>query len=101
MALSAGFGRSLINPPLDIPSGMWMAQKHVRGLGLDMDFFVTALVVSDGDTEVSLIYFYLFFLRDRRAAAIRRAVRDVTDIPEDHVLPFCSHTHAGPVTMDS
>ena len=34
MALKAGVGRTTINPPLDIPSGMWMAQKHVRGEGL-------------------------------------------------------------------
>src|SRR5262249_54138271 len=28
------------------------------------------------------------------------AVRDATGIPSDHILPFCSHTHAGPVTLE-
>lgn len=37
MALQVGFGRTLINPPSHIPAGTWMAQKHVRASGLDME----------------------------------------------------------------
>ena len=55
MALQAGFGRTLINPPSHIPAGTWMAQKHVRASGLDMDLRATALVLSDGPLSVAII----------------------------------------------
>lgn len=99
MALKAGIARTSINPPLDIPSGMWMAQKHVRGEGLDMDLFATALVLTDGGLRVAMIDFDLCFLPDEQAAAIRDAVQAVTGIPVRNVLPFCSHSHAGPVNL--
>lgn len=100
MALEAGIARTLINPPLDIPSGMWVAQKHVRGEGLDMDLTATALVLADGDLRIALLDFDLCFLSDAQAAAIRSAVSAATGIPVSNVLPFCSHTHAGPVTLE-
>ena len=100
MALQAGIARTLINPPLDIPSGMWMAQKHVRGEGLDMDLTATALVLADGDLRAAILDFDLCFLSDEQAAAIRTAVEAATGISAKHVFPFCSHTHAGPVTME-
>jgi neutral ceramidase len=100
MALEAGIARTLINPPLDIPSGMWVAQKHVRGEGLDMDLSATALVLADGDLKVAILDFDLCFLSDAQAAAIQSAVSAATGIPAANVFPFCSHTHAGPVTME-
>ncbi|MEO7652075.1 MAG: hypothetical protein ABIZ80_16550, partial [Bryobacteraceae bacterium] len=92
--------RTSINPPLDIPSGMWMAQRHVRGEGLDMDLFCTALVLADGDLRVVILDFDLCFLSHAQAAAIRAAVESATGIPAANILPFCSHTHAGPVTLE-
>src|SRR5207245_1700864 len=89
-----------INPPQDIPSGMWMAQRHVRGEGLDMDLFATALVLADGDLRVAILDFDLCFLSNAQAAAIRTAVETATGIPAASVLPFCSHTHAGPVILE-
>ena len=100
MALAAGISRATINPPLDIPSGMWMAQRHVRGEGLDMDITATALVLADNDLRVAILDFDLCFLSDAQSAAIREAVGTAIGIPTNNVLPFCSHTHAGPVTLE-
>lgn len=100
MALHAGIARSLINPPLDIPSGLWMAQKHVRAEGLDTDLTVTALALRDGPLRAVLLDFDICFFSDAQAAAIRQAVASATGVPASHVFPFCSHTHAGPVTME-
>jgi hypothetical protein len=97
--VKAGVARSTINPPLDIPSGTWMAQKHVRGEGLDMDLWATVLVLADGDLRLAIIDFDLCFLPDELAAAIRGAVSKATGIEPRNVLPFCSHTHAGPVNF--
>jgi len=99
MALEAAIARTTINPPLDIPAGMWVAQKHIRGEGLDMDLWATVLVLADGDLQLALLDFDLCFLPDEQCASIRQAVSVATGIPPNHVLPFCSHTHAGPVHM--
>ena len=90
MSLQAGFGRTLINPPSHIPAGTWMAQKHVRASGLDMDLRATALVLSDGPLSVAIIDLDLCFLSDTQAAALRQAVHESTGIAPDRVLPFCS-----------
>src|SRR5262245_13416917 len=99
MSLKAAVARSTINPPLDIPSGMWMAQKHVRSEGLDMDLYATVIVLEDGDLRVAVIDLDLCFLPDDQAESMQKVVAEATGIPEKHVLPFCSHTHAGPVNM--
>ena len=98
--LQAGIARTLINPPLDIPSGMWMAQRHVRAEGQDMDLVLTALVLEDRGLRVALLDFDLCFLSNAQAASVRQAVEAASGIPAGHVLPFCSHTHAGPVTLE-
>lgn len=100
MSLAAGIARATINPPLDIPSGMWMAQRHVRGEGLDMDITVTAMVLADGDLRIAILDFDLCFLSDAQSAAIRNVVGAAIGVPAGNVLPFCSHTHAGPVTLE-
>src|SRR5689334_20829790 len=86
MALAAGIARTTINPPLDIPSGMWVAQRHVRGEGVDMDLWATALVLADGDLQLALLDFDLCFLPDGQCAAIREAVAVATGIPAGCVL---------------
>ncbi|MFN0171586.1 MAG: neutral/alkaline non-lysosomal ceramidase N-terminal domain-containing protein, partial [Bryobacteraceae bacterium] len=100
MALLAGIARTTINPPLDIPSGMWMAQKHVRGEGLDIDLYATALVLEDGGERVVLLDLDLCFLPDSLCSAIREAASQGAGVPPERILPFCSHSHAGPVVME-
>ncbi|MCI0625789.1 MAG: hypothetical protein L0387_29800 [Acidobacteria bacterium] len=99
MALEAGIGRACINPPQDIPSGVWVAQKHVRGAGLDMDLYATVLVLRDGQLRVALLDLDLCILLENQAVAIRNLISEATGIPQEYILPFCSHTHAGPVTF--
>ncbi|MGQ0551332.1 MAG: hypothetical protein ACT4PY_16855 [Armatimonadota bacterium] len=101
MALEVGVGRACINPPLDIPNGMWVAQRHVRAEGLDMDLFATVLYLKDGDHRAALIDLDLCFLQNAQAAAIRKMVGEAARIPQENVLPFCTHSHAGPLTIDS
>lgn len=100
MALEVGVGRACINPPLDIPNGMWVAQRHVRAEGLDMDLFATVLYLADGDLRVALIDLDLCFLQDSQAEAIRKMVGAAARVPQQNVLPFCTHSHAGPLTID-
>lgn len=76
-----------------------MAQKHVRGEALDMDLYATVLVLADGDLRVAIVDLDLCFLPDDQSAAIREAASTASGIPRENVLPFCSHTHAGPVNL--
>jgi len=100
MALEIGVGRACINPPLDIPNGMWVAQRHVRAEGLDMDLLATVLILADGELRVALLDLDLCFLQDGLATAIRKAVGEAAGVPEENVLPFCTHSHAGPLILD-
>jgi neutral ceramidase len=99
MTIQAGVARTSITPPLDTPNGMFVAQKHVRPEGLDMDLYATALVLEDGDLRIVLLDFDLCFLPDGISEAIRAEVETATGIPASHVLPFCSHSHAGPTVL--
>lgn len=101
MALEVGVGRACINPPLDIPNGMWVAQRHVRAEGLDMNLLATVLVLADGDTRVALLDLDLCFLQDALATAVRNMVGQAAYVPPENVLPFCTHSHAGPVLLDN
>lgn len=91
--------RTCITPPLDIPNGMFVAQKHVRAEGLDMDLYVTALVLEDDNLRIALLDFDLCFLPDSVSDSIRKEVEKATGISASHVLPFCSHNHAGPTVL--
>jgi len=98
--LEAGIARSNITPPLDIPSGLWMAQKHVLPEGLHQDLWVTALAIRDGSEMIVMLDFDLVMLSDTQTAAIREAVAAAANIRESQVFPFCTHSHAGPITQD-
>ncbi len=66
-----------------------------------MDLFATVLYLADGDLRVALIDLDLCFLQDAQAAAIRKMVGEAAGVPQENVLPFCTHSHAGPLTIDS
>ncbi len=99
MSLAAGIARAHISPPLNIPNGMWMAQRHIRANGLDMELSATVLILANGELRLALLDLDLTFLQDDQAAAIRQAVHEATGVVKENVLPFCTHSHAGPVTQ--
>jgi len=78
---------------------MFVAQTHVRAEGLDMDLYATALALADGDLRIVLLDIDLCFLPDPIAEAVRSAVADATRVRHEDVLPFCSHSHAGPPVL--
>lgn len=99
--IKAGIGRANINPPLDIPSGLWMTQKHIFADGLHQDLWVTALALADGNEFIILLDFDLVMLSRIQDDAVRQAVASTTGIQPDKVYPFCTHNHAGPKTQES
>ncbi len=108
MELRAGTARVTITPPV----GIEMVGFAGRGpaAGLHGDLTATALVLEGpratpagtGQTDevirLAIIACDLLYLRSDKVHAVRAAVARLTDVPADHVVVACSHTHYGPLT---
>jgi hypothetical protein len=78
--------------------------------GIHDDLTATALVLEGPQAELSsgaqgagisrlaIIACDLLFLRAEETRAVREAIARLTDVPPDHVVIACSHTHYGPLT---
>jgi len=51
-----------------------------------------------GTSRLAIITCDLLFLRSDEVRAVRGAIARLTDVPPDHVVIACSHTHYGPLT---
>jgi neutral ceramidase len=106
--LRAGVARVTITPPIGIPMIGFAGRGPAAGLHNDLT--ATALVLEglsapladdppdDGITRLAIIACDLLFLRTEEVHAVRRAVGRLTDVPPEHVVVTCSHTHYGPLT---
>lgn len=99
--LLAGTGRRCTNPPPNIAHGGWGAQKHEQAEGLDLDFWTTALALSDGQTTAIILDLDLQILTNERADQIRAAVSQSTGLPIESIRACATHTHSGPVPYKS
>ena len=106
--LSAGVARVTITPPIGIPM-IGFAGRGLAG-GIHDDLTATALVLEGpaahlggdaqgaGTSRLAVIACDLLFLRTEEVRAVREAVGRLTDVPPDHIVIACSHTHYGPLT---
>src|SRR5690348_11241778 len=98
--LRAGVARVTITPP--IGSTMIGFAGRGRSDGLHDDLTATALVlegpsIRTGDmTRLAIIACDLLWLEADEVHAVRAAVNRLADVPVDHVVIACSHTHYGP-----
>jgi hypothetical protein len=100
LELLAGFARRDITPHERFPSGIWMAQKHIRAQGIHRKLYVSCLIVGDAQQSVALLGYDLTILSRRQIAAIRAEVTKHTQLPAEQVWLYCTHNHAAPVTQD-
>lgn len=100
LELSAGFARRDITPHDRFPSGIWMAQRHVRAEGVHRKLNVSCLIVGDGRDSVALLAYDLTILSRRQIDAIKQRVHEHTQLPPEQVWLYCTHNHAAPVTQD-
>lgn len=105
MDVRAGVARVTITPPI----GSTMIGFAGRGRvdGVHDDLTATALVLEgppagrgDGDSRIrlALVACDLLWLQTEEVHAVRAAVGRLTDVPPEHVVIACSHTHYGPTT---
>jgi len=97
--LVAGVGRSDITPAPGTPQGGWGAQTHQRGLGSDLPFYATALVLQDDRQTVALVDVDSIGFDMEWTRRILDAISSLTGLPLSHIRLSCTHTHAGPNTF--
>src|SRR6476620_10247392 len=97
----AGVGRRCTNPPPNIAHGGWGAQKHEQAEGIDMDLWVTALALKDGDVVAIILDLDIQILTNERADQIRKTGTAATGVPFEDIRAAATHTHSGPVPYKS
>ncbi len=96
MTLRVGLQRVPITPPIGIMQIGYFARNHGCEYVHD-DLYATALVLDDGLTKLAWVTCDLLFLHAESVARIRQEVAQRTDIPAEHIMLSCSHTHSGPI----
>ena len=106
--LRAGVARVTVTPPIRIAMIGFAGRGPAAGIHDDLT--ATALVLEGspahaggsaagaGVSRLAIIACDLLFLRPEEVYAVREAVGRLTDVPPDHVVIACSHTHYGPLT---
>src|SRR5579863_9359695 len=97
--LMAGTGRCDITPAPGTPQGGWGAQTHQRGLGADLPFYATALVLSNSNVAVAIIDVDAIGFDNEWTARIIDAVAGLTKLPREAIRFSCTHTHSGANTF--
>ena len=97
--LFAGTGRCDITPAPGTPQGGWGAQIHQRGIGADMPFYATALVLDCGEERVAIVEVDAIGFDREWTERILAATIELTGFPRERIRFSCSHTHSGPNTF--
>ncbi len=97
--LLAGTGRTDITPAPGTPQGGWGAQRHQRGLGADLPFYATALVVKDAHQTVAIVDVDAIGFDPQWTQTILTAIVQLSGLPQSHIRLSCTHTHSGPNTF--
>ena len=93
--LRAGVAKAILTPYV----GAFMAGFGGRDHGCEGvhdDLHARAVVLNSGDTTVALVGCDLIGLSPDSVVRIRERVEAETEIPADHVMVSCTHTHSGP-----
>ncbi|UCC69234.1 MAG: neutral/alkaline non-lysosomal ceramidase N-terminal domain-containing protein [Armatimonadota bacterium] len=93
--LRAGAARVKITPLPGVDLSGY-AFREGPSEGVHDDLWCRALILDDEISRLALVALDLLGVDFPLDAAIRKAVAQVADLPPDHVLVNCSHTHAGP-----
>lgn len=96
--LVAGYGESVITPPMGVELCGYGLYLERRAETLLDDLKARAVCVSGGGTTLMLIACDLIGLDVATSDAIRKAIADERHIPSANVLLACTHTHSGPAT---
>ena len=95
--MKTGFAISDITPDLGIYlTGYGRPERLATSVHSPLT--ATAMFLEGGGTQAVVIGLDWCFVDWELTKSIRKAIHDATDIPEQHVLLCCSHTHSAPHT---
>ena len=97
MSLEAGYGQADITPPVGAAMNGFIARIGPSE-AVDLPLRARALSLRDGGERVLLVALDALGLSQATCDEIAAAARDRLDVPADHVVIHCSHTHAGAMT---
>jgi hypothetical protein len=95
-SLTAGLAVTDITPPLGLAMAGYGSRDQLSQ-GVADPLTAQALVLQVGKTKCALVCTDLIALRASLVAQVRERVAAQSDIPPEHVMVCCSHTHWGPV----
>jgi hypothetical protein len=95
----AGIAQLDITPPIGTALTGYIARDG-GATGVHDPLYAKALVLAEGEEQAALLTCDLLGLRLQEVMVIRHAIAMATGLPDDHILITCSHTHAGPATID-
>ncbi len=93
--MKIGFAQVNINPPVGVPMG-WQ-----RFEGIESDFFVSAMSVSDGTAEIVMVSCDVGGVSNEKAARLCRKIEEAIGVPTSNIMVCATHTHSGPPTNPS
>ncbi len=96
--LQAGAAELDITPPL----GTLLAGSFEERRAEDIHdpLLAKAVVIESEGTRIALVALDLIAIMGEEVQKIRRRIAEHTDIPPEHVMIGCTHTHTGPLTRD-
>jgi neutral ceramidase len=100
MALKAATAQCDITPPIGAEMCGYGYYLQRRATGVLDPLLAKALVLESGGVQAAIVSCDLIGLTEATVAAARRLIEKRTGIPGAHLLFACSHTHAGPTTIE-
>ncbi|MEO8649877.1 MAG: neutral/alkaline non-lysosomal ceramidase N-terminal domain-containing protein [Acidobacteriota bacterium] len=98
--ITAGFSKVCISPAVGAPLAGFAARQGVCA-GIHDDLYARSLVLENGQQNVALVGVDLLALSSDFVRSVRQRISKRTPIHADSILIASTHTHAGPVTVQT
>ncbi len=98
--LKAGWSKAVITPEVGARLTGFSAREGVS-VGVHDELYARTLVFESEQRTIALVSVEVLALDDGFIAAVKQAVSRRTRIPVSNILIACTHTHAGPVTIEA
>ena len=99
MDLLVGIGREIITP--EIGCNLYGYQPDIYSESKHDDLTATAFAITYGDTKAMLISITVCQVGTDDLTKLRADVAEKTGIPTENIMISSTHTHTGPITMNS
>ncbi len=93
----AGAAQSNITPPLGVSLVGHMRDRTAQNVHDEL--YARSLALDDGENKIIMVLCDLIALNRLTIDKAKYLIAEQTNVPEDHILIACTHTHTGPTTV--